>query len=340
MESSTVTDARAVEERAHAWLAQRDSGNWSEADQTAFAEWLRADTAHRVTFMRVEMAWDRAARLKAVGAGRTPGTVPAPGEWRTSPFFDRRPASAVRSALNTTAPKFAALAAGIVLAVAAGFYLRSHPGGNRYDTAVGGLESIPLRDGSKITLNTDSKVRVALTEKERRIELETGEAFFDVAKDPARPFIVEAGDRRIIALGTAFSVRREGKKVQVVVTDGQVRVEDRHGRAKDEVLAAGAVLRTAVDSQLVQRKTPHQAEESLSWRSGYLTFDETALADAVAEMNRYSPRRMVIVDPKLAALRITGKFRSTNTDNFVQLLEDGFGVRVQRTDETIDLAYE
>lgn len=335
-----MESSRQIEDRAHAWLAQRDSGRWSEADQEAFATWLRADTAHRVTFLRVEVAWERSARLKAIGAGRQPGVVPPPGQWRTSPFFERRPAPTVRSALRRSTWRISAAAAGMLLAVGVGFCLKtflSGPG-NNYSTPIGGVASIPLGDGSKMTLNTDRKVRVALTEKERRIELQTGEAFFDVAKDPSRPFIVEAGDKRITAIGTAFSVRRDGKKVQVVVTEGKVRVEDREGRVQEELLAAGTVLRTAHDSQLVQKATPQKAAEALSWRSGYLTFDETSLADAVAEFNRYQTQRIVIEDPKLAALRINGKFRSTNAEDFVQLLEDGFGIAVTRTGQTINLA--
>lgn len=332
-----MESSRQIEARSLAWLVQRDSGRWSDADQSEFEDWLRADTAHRVAYLRLEVGWERSARLKAFGVGMKPGVVPPPGQWRSAPFFKRRPAFAVRSAIRGSAAKVAAIAAVLLIVMGAGLYLQPFFSGNGYATPVGGVASIPLRDGSNITLNTASKVRVALTQKERRIELEAGEAFFDVAKDPSRPFIVEAGRRRVIAVGTRFSVRRDDNEVQVVVADGEVRVESREGGEGAELLAAGAVLHTARDSLLVQKKPVHEVEEALSWRSGYLTFDETSLAGAVAEFNRYTPLRIVIEDPKLAALRINGKFRSTNADDFVQLLQNGYGIQVRRTEETINL---
>src|SRR5262249_39417186 len=94
-----------------------------------------------------------------------------------------------------------------------------------YRTPVGGIESVPTADGSTITLNTDSQIRVALSASERRIELKHGEAYFEVAHDPNRPFVVHAGNKRVIAVGTKFSVRRDYDDVQVVVTEGKVRLE-------------------------------------------------------------------------------------------------------------------
>jgi len=333
----SMETSKQIEQCALAWLAKRESGLWTEADQSEFGQWLRADTAHRVVFLRLEVGWDRTARLKTFGVGKTPGVVPPLGEWRNSPFFDRRPTSAVRSAIKISAPKIAAVAAGLLLAAVAAFYLRAFFLNKVYETPIGAVTSIPLSDGSSVTLNTASKVRVALNEKERRIELEAGEAFFDVAKDPSRPFVVQAGERRIVAVGTRFSVRRDGPEVQVIVTEGKVRVEAGAAEGTAELLTAGAMVHTAQHSLLVRKKSVEKAEEALSWRSGYLSFDKTLLADAVAEFNRYTPQRIVIDDPKLAALRISGKFRSTYAEDFVQLLRNGFGVEVQRTDEAIHL---
>lgn len=330
-------DSRQIEEQALAWVAKRDSGRWSQADEQEFAEWLRADTAHRVSFLRVEAGWEQTARLKVFGVGGTPGVVPEPGQWRASPFFERRPAPAGRSKLRPASWKIAGIAATVLVAAGVAVGLRISLTGDDYSTPVGGVASIPLLDGSRMTLNTASKVRVALTENERRIELQTGEAFFTVAKDPARPFVVLAGNRRVVAVGTQFSVRREGGDVQVIVTEGKVRVERADGGEVAESLVAGTVMRTVHDSLLVQKKSPREAEDALSWRSGYLTFDETSLADAVAEFNRYSSKRIVIADEKLAALRINGKFRSTNAQDFVRLLREGFGIQVRQAGETLNL---
>ncbi len=334
----SMESSRKIEEQALAWLARRDSGRWSEAEESALEQWLRADTAHRVAFLRLEVGWERTARLKAFGVGAAPRVVPPPGQWRTSPFFERRPEPAVCSTPRTSAAKIASIAASVLFAAGLALYLATNRSGEHYTTPVGGIASIPLHDGSSMTLNTASEVRVALTEKVRRIELDAGEAFFNVAKDPSRPFVVVAGNRRVIAVGTQFSVRRYGSELQVVVTEGRVRVEPQSGAQGVELLPAGAVMHTTRDSLLVQKRTPHEAEEVLSWRSGYLTFDETSLADAVAEFNRYTDQRIVIADAKLAALRINGKFRATHADDFVHLLRNGFGIQIRQTQETIYLS--
>lgn len=327
-----------IEERALGWLARRDSGNWGDAEQGALSEWLGASTAHRVAFLRLEAGWERSARLKALNAGTEPGTVPPPGHWRGSPFFERGlAAKSAHSLVKVFRPRFAAMAASLVLAVGAALLLKPFLFGEDYSTPVGGVASIPLSDGSRITLNTASKIRVALTSEERHIELEKGEAFFEVAKDAARPFVVEAGEQRVIAVGTQFSVRRDGHEVKVVVTDGKVRVERRDGDTDTKLLAAGAVAHTANEAILVLHGSQHEAEEALSWRRGYLNFDETSLADAVAEFNRYTSRKIRIEDPKLAALKISGKFRSTNSDDFIHLLRSGFRIQARETGETIAL---
>lgn len=330
-------DSRQIEDCGRAWLAKRDSGQCTEAEEAEFNRWLRADVRHRVAYLRLEAAWERAARLKVFGVGRAAGEVPRPGEWRASPFFEQRPASRLSSVLSKRVPRIAVSAACVVLSAVAVFWFMSYRANDSYMTPVGGVASIPLKDGSSITLNTGSKLRVALTETERRIELQAGEAFFEVARDPARPFVVDAGDRRIVAVGTAFSVRREGADVQIVVTHGSVRVEPRRAGTNAELLAAGSVMYSARESQLVQKKTVTETESALSWRSGYLTFDETSLADAVAEFNRYNTERIVIEDPRIAALKITGKFRSTNAGDFVKLLHNGFGIQVMKSGDTVAL---
>ena len=194
-----------------------------------------------------------------------------------------------------------------------------------------------------VTLNTDSQIRIALTDTERRVELRHGEAFFEVSKDPNRPFVVRAGDQRVIAVGTKFSVRREGDDVEIVVTEGKVRVEDgaagqgyRVGGSADLFLTPGSIARADDAGVLVQRRTLPEAEEHLSWRTGWLMFRNQGLADAIAEFNRYSARKIVIQDPAIASLKIEGNFRATNVEAFVRLLESGFPVRAEvRADQIV-----
>jgi transmembrane sensor len=203
-----------------------------------------------------------------------------------------------------------------------------------------------MSDGSKVTLNTDSRIRVAVTQTERRVELQQGEAFFEVAKDPSRPFVVTVGEKRVIAVGTAFSVRRNGNEVRVAITDGRVRFEDAEqppmapGTGVDEkilTLPAGSIARATNAGVLVQRRPIPEIQSDLSWRTGYLIFHDMALADAIAEFNRYNVRKIFIDDPTVATIRVSGKFRSTQIEAFVRLLEEGFPVRAQSVGDRIVL---
>jgi transmembrane sensor len=397
-----------IEDAASAWLIRRDSGAWTDADQAQFDQWLNASALNRVAHLRLELAWEEAARLKALGAGIPGDRPPQPGRWNLTPFFDPhrgsvfeypqnplaesdsvRPAfkesprlrtpdaspvcEDARAQIDAESPRVGevfsenieekqlqhrsiaastascarrpkrlfsgrrlAVAATLLVTVGVGTYVARAPHGDRYSTPVGGIASVPMADGSKVTLNTDSQIRIALTKTERRVELKHGEAFFEVSKDPSRPFIVRAGSKRVVAVGTKFSVRREGDDIEVIVTEGKVRVDDGAARgdsradgSSDVLLTPGSIARADEAGVLVQRKTLPEAEEQLSWRLGLLMFRNLTLADAIAEFNRYNVRKIVIQDPAVATLKIEGNFRATNVEAFVRLLESGFPVRAQ-----------
>jgi transmembrane sensor len=349
-----------IEEQAGAWLAKRDGGEWSAEEQARFARWLGASTAHRVAFLRLEEMWDRALRLQALGAGATPGAVPSSDDWHNSPFFEEHRASSgtERVAADSGALTDAetekpsaikrirrlglqvGVAAGIVLAIIITVAWNAWPRHQSFATPVGGIASVPMRDGSRITLNTDSKVQLALTDTERRVDLKQGEAFFEVAKDPVRPFVVVAGSKRVTAVGTQFSVRRVGDEVSVFVSDGRVRVEDsvKAGSADANVLVSpGGIVRAGSKVMVLQENAASAVEDHLSWRSGYLVFREVPLAQAVAEFNRYNEQKIAIQDPAVETIRVSGKIRATNFDAFLRLVEDGLAVRVRRLDGRIVL---
>jgi transmembrane sensor len=224
-----------------------------------------------------------------------------------------------------------AIAAGIVLAIAAGLAIYRFEPGQRYSTSVGGLSTVPTADGSLIILNTDSQIEVRFTTRERRIELKKGEAFFEVAKDPARPFTVYANRQRVVAVGTKFSVRLDPGTIHVAVTEGTVRLED-HAGANDGWVA-GTVADIENSHISVKRRPIPEIEQALSWRAGYIVLDGTPLAEAVAEFNRYNTRQLMIGDSSLAALKVEGNFRANNLDGFVRLLEQGFEVEAGEAGE-------
>jgi transmembrane sensor len=346
-----------MELAAAAWLARRDREEWNDADQAEFHAWLSASTAHRVAFIRLQAAWQQAGRLKAFAAGMTknaallpgdrPGTqLPAKSEAPLSRHENSDAGVVARDTPRRRIPVPRMLGASVAAvclaaAVVVGWIAWSHQG-TSYRTAIGGIAAISMKDGSTVTLNTNSDIRVALSETERRVDLERGEAFFEVAKDPNRPFVVRVGDQRVIAVGTKFSVRREPNHVRVIVTEGRVRVQDSepHHPAEVALVSAGGVAVAGVAGVLVQDKSLSDAEEGLSWRQGIVVFRETLLSDAVAEFNRYNSRQIYIEDPALGSMRIGGHFRTRNAEGFVRLLADAFPIRVEDNESRIVLHHQ
>lgn len=334
MESNQQIEARA----AH-WLFQRESGAWSESDQAQLNAWLEASTLNRVAYLRLEAGWEQANRLRAVGAGFPRGRVPSPTDLLTNAS-----ASTMRDRDNKTAqtvqpkarlPRPFAIAASIVALLGAAYFATDYLRGDRYSTPIGGLTSVHLNDGSDVTLNTRSQISVRMNKHERRVDLEEGEAFFDVTPDPARPFVVAAGNRQIVVLGTKFSVRRDDDDLRVVVTEGKIRVQN--PTTKSSTLSAGAVAEVTLARVNVRQRAIPETEELLSWRDGYVVFHETALTEAAAEFNRYNERKIVVQGAGAGSIRLSGKFRATNADAFVRLLESTSPVHAEFTADAIVL---
>lgn len=361
----TTASSRQIELTASDWLARRDRGDdWSDDDRARLADWLAADTAHRVAFLRLEAAWAESGRLKALAAGQLQPPLPARGQWSGAPFAPRAPAEdttaspatewseqldALTFAARTPAPPrrrtvAAGLAAAAVLCGALAIWSWRTQG--TVDTAayasdVGRLRTVALTDGSQATLSSGSRIAVAMSRGQRRIDLQSGEAFFEAAKDRSRPFVVSADARRVVAVGTKFSVRRDGGDLRVVVTEGLVRLESTalpgQPAAPVTLLPAGSVAVATRSGVLVRSGTVADAERALDWRGGYLHFNDTPLAEAAAEFNRYGGRTLMLGDDAAGTLRIGGNFRWSNVDGFVRLLQQGFGIRAEQRGEIIVL---
>jgi transmembrane sensor len=335
--------ANQIEQEAADWLARRDARPWTDVDQVAFDDWLAVSPIHKVEFLRMEYAWEESLRLKALGAGVQSNKAPRPGRWVLSALFSGGVAD--RSSRTPAAPAMRrlrlpmALAASVLVAVAAAAWLTASYYGGRHSTTVGQLSHITMADGSQVTLNTDSVVRVAVNTKERRVELQRGEAFFQVAKDPSRPFIVTVGERRVIAVGTQFSVRREGTDAQIVVTEGTVRIETGEPTALSPAASvpAGSVAHASQAGTSIRSRPLAQAEELISWRTGILVLHDMTLVEAAAEFNRYNARKIVIRDPLVGAMHISGSFRATNAEAFARLLERGYPLQADTRDADIIL---
>lgn len=352
-----MVDSRQIEQVAAEWLARRDAGSWTTRDQQALDAWLAERTDHRVAFLRLESAWNEAGRLRVLAAGLPAGAMPARAQRFDSivtdglePLSSSRPPD-LRSVTFASRPVAASgrwrhgLAAALVFVVAGstafgGWQLSGRQQAS-YASSVGQLQAVALADGSTATLSSDSQLDVRMSRGERHVTLTKGEAFFDVARDARRPFVVEAQGRRIAVVGTRFSVRNDPEALRVVVTEGKVRLESvtgKEGRAQPEaLLPAGSVATAGRNGVLVRSLPVADAERYLEWRDGYLSFDDTSLATAAAEFNRFSTRKLEMGDAAVAELRIGGNFRWSNTEGFVRLLEQGFPVRAERHADRIVL---
>lgn len=354
MPNATPTDPRdgaeATEQVAADWLARRESGDWQPVQEQVFNAWLQADLRHRVAFLRLQAAWDDSGRLQALGAGWRGDGPPPRGHWDAAPNSRaelmlqalaqrQRPSPQPRRRRWQVLALAAALAS---VAVTSGVLWRDYTAVDvsRFHTAMGEIRTVPLADGSSATLASDSRLEVHLSRRERRIVLAQGEGFFDVAKDPNRPFAVEAGRRRVVAVGTHFAVRHDASALRVVVTEGTVRLESNTGDGKAQpsaLLPAGSLALVRADGVLVRSLPLDDASRLLGWRNGLLVFHDTPLADAVAEFNRYNASKLAIADPEVGAMLIGGSFRWDNQPAFVRLLEAGFPVRVETTPDGIVL---
>jgi transmembrane sensor len=230
----------------------------------------------------------------------------------------------------------------VALAVALGMRfgpgLLSGPEPVQYATAGEG-KTIALEDGSDIQLDVASRIAVSLGSKRRSVELLQGRAVFDVAHDAARPFVVEAGDGSVTAVGTRFEVQRENDGVVVTLAEGVVAVsrwdaQDDSGR--ETRLLPGQQLRWSSQSAAWTMR-PVDTKAALSWTRGRLIFRGTRLADVVAEVNRYSSRKLVLADPSLADLPVHGNFLAGDTGAVVTALKAVLPVRVDETGRKIRL---
>jgi transmembrane sensor len=330
-----------IEAAAAAWFERREWSDWDATSEKALEAWLSEATAHRIAFIRLQAAWERAERLRALGAGVPLGRVPerasfgfpqesipiAPSEGPaigSGPADDKRWWSG-RLKWAIGAPSLAAALALIV-------WYQSAARWQVYGTPVGTIAPVVLADGSRITLDSNTRIQVDLQATQRLVRLDRGEALFDVAKDTSRPLIIQIANKRVTAVGTEFSVRRDAEGIRVLVKEGRVKVENYPSRSGSDAieLEPGGEAFTHENEISVQHVGLTEVERALSWHEGYLEFQETPLTEAVAEFNRYSIQRIVIDDPRLNSIRIGGRFRCTDVNAFLTLLGQGFPVAVTR----------
>jgi transmembrane sensor len=210
----------------------------------------------------------------------------------------------------------------------------------RYATPVGGHQLIGLSDGSKVELNTASVVRAAISGERRDVWLDRGEAYFEVAHDRSRPFIVHVGSRQVTVLGTKFSVRRDGSEITVFVREGRVQVDDMEEArpVRSTIISGGDIALAKGTATLVTAKSGERVDDALAWREGMLSFDQKRLSDVAAEFNRYNRQQLVLTDAAAANIRIGGMFPSSKPKDFAHLLRDAYGLKIEEKPESIRIS--
>lgn len=329
-EPENSATSRAVERDAAAWVVREERG-LTPAEQDALSHWLAADARHGPALRERRWAWREFDRI----AGLPSTIAAAPDPDLLAPRSAVRPRKTARIAVASAA--FAAAAA-IVLLLSPS---TPPPSLRPLSTALAApCERRVLDDGSVIELNRGARIAVDFSPGLRRVRLERGEAHFVVAKDAARPFVVEAAGVTARAVGTAFNVRLAATDVEIIVAEGRVAVGSESAAADvpPPVLAASqraiVPLRVAAPAPVVATLDHAALAVRLAWQPRLLDFSDAPLGEVAAEFNRRNPVQLALAAPALRDLRVNASIRSDNVEGFVRLLESAFDLRAEWRSET------
>ena len=319
-----------IDNEAAIWTWRLDSGELTAPERGQLEDWLRADPRHRRAFDELGRTWSA-----------LDGLTDRARDEKIFPFEQpQRPRGLVRRVYWE-----AAAAAVVMVALAAVLWMTRRPAMQVVSTAIGQERHVTLADGSQLTLNTNTLLAVSLTPRRRDIYLRRGEAHFDVVHDATRPFFVHAANAVIRDVGTQFEVRlHSDHAVDVLVDEGQVEVlgsaaatASAGGGAGDggnagwaRALTAGERLLIAGPHLQLKMMSPQQVADDLAWREGALVFNGQPLSQALAEVERYTRARIVLVGPDVGSLHISGRFRTDDVPGFFQALQAALPVRVSR----------
>jgi transmembrane sensor len=321
-EQTAAPLSNSVRAEAAAWVARLHGSGRSPALESGLRKWLQDDPAHAHAFEIATEAWDIS------------GNVPVESLPRMSALADVSPHARVARHC------FATMASVLVVLIGAFLYQRWQT--PPISTAVGEQRMLTLQDGTRIYLNTDTRLFVRQDATQRRVRLENGEALFDVAKDPKRPFVVAVGDKQVVALGTSFVVRRDPQRLTVTLMEGKVTVAPLTSERTQSVgtlAKTGTYLNPGQRLTIVNRNPPNIDAPPLqtvtAWRRGEIVLDKTRLQDAAADMNRYNATQLVIDSPQAADLPISGLFRAGDSARFAQAVGEIYHLTVTTEQQRI-----
>jgi transmembrane sensor len=290
-----------LEAQAARWRIRRSDPDFTDQDSAAFETWISADPARAVAFAKVDRTWDLMESLRE-------NDLPEPAAHKYQ--LSRR-----------------AMAAALVVAIGTGTLWLALDKGQTISTVIGEQRTVRLSDGSLVSLNTDTAIDLEFGANSRTLILRRGEAVFQVAKDPKRPWRVKVAGMQIEALGTIFGVRTNGADSRVLMLKGLVKITN-PGRTSIKAYAstgdAALVSRSAV--RVVSPRSG-EIDRLLSWRQGVLEFSGQSVQQIAEEFNRYNTSKIIVVNPETAQLKFGGRFGTHEGHQFVEALCSGFPVR-------------
>lgn len=326
-------DNRDTASIAAAWVARLDRGGLSPDELIALREWAIAHPSHLRELERAARIWESLDPLAALR------------------HIVARPARARRKRAVPYAVAASIVAVAIAISIGLLHGTRAGIEAPEYNasfvTRIGEMHVIEPGEGSRISLNTDSRLAVEFDSAVRAVRLDRGEAYFDVDADDNRPFVVETDFGDVVVTGTAFLVRVEEAGLEVAVREGRVQLQNAsadpgEGRTPVAMLSAGEVA--SVESDGSRRIEPIESERlvrKLGWRDGMLMFNGESLEEVVREVGRYTPIEINIEDQTLRTRRIGGYFRAGEIDDLLATLESDFGIRVERIgDSEVNLSLQ
>ncbi len=305
-----------VAEQAMQWLALKAGGDFDIRQQRAFEAWLASSPDHAVAYAEAEDLWARLAWSPSLNAKSLEQAAQPP----------MAPAARSRSKAGGI-PRWAALAACLVVVCLTPLAVQRLPAGRALATEVGEIRHLALEDGSRVSLAGATRMKSLMTERARTVTLAEGDAYFDVAHDTARVFTVNLEGLKAEAVGTAFEVRTTPVGPQVLVTEGRVRVS---GRGARQVLMAGPGERvTLVGRDL--RRARFDLTSAAAWRRQRLVFVDAPFSDVVVELNRYYAPGVVIDTPALNGRRVTASFAVDQIPQALESMARDMGAGLERT---------
>ncbi|MFT6388428.1 MAG: transmembrane sensor [Cellvibrionaceae bacterium] len=325
-----VENDSAILDQATEWTVELNSGELSEARTEMLHAWLKESPLHEASLLKVSDIWDETSALvaetKAVSS-------PRKNAWSFS------------SSMAVAAVIFVTLI-GVLLSDSMNLNGDAQkPLAVIHETLIGEFKTVTLSDSSRVILNTNSRISVVFNEQSerRRIHLLQGEAYFDVAKDPLRPFVVNVDKREVRAVGTAFNIKSNTRYIEVLVKEGIVDFVDLSKSAEQNAspdrLTAGQILEIENGSKELSRLLPEKVEKRLSWQTGRVVFEGDKLKDVISEVSRYTKTQFIFSDEKAESISVGGSFRIGNVAELLDSIKEGFDVNVEeRSDGTIVLS--